>query len=39
LLEALEGLFDFYFVRPAEMKRRKDAINAKLMAAGKPPLP
>lgn len=38
LLEILEMTFDFYFVQPAEAKRRKDAINAKLAAAGKPPM-
>lgn len=38
LLEVLEGLFDFYFVQPARAKNRRDEINAKLQAAGKPPL-
>lgn len=36
LLDLLLGLFDFYFVAPAETKKRKDALNAKLSAAGKP---
>ena len=39
LLEILEGLFDFYFVQPAELKRRKDALNKKLTEAGKNPMP
>jgi hypothetical protein len=37
-LDVLEGLFDFYFVRPAETQRRKDAFNKKLADAGKPPI-
>jgi hypothetical protein len=35
-LEVLESLFDFYFVRPAETRRRVDALNQKLKDAGKP---
>jgi len=35
-LEVIEGLFDFYFVQPAKMKARKEALNEKLEAAGKP---
>jgi len=38
LLETLEGLFDFYFVQPAELQKKRDALNAKLAAAGKPQL-
>jgi len=38
LLDVLEGLFDFYFVQPIRLQARKDALNAKLSAAGKPPL-
>lgn len=38
LLDLLEGLFDFYFVQPAEMQRKRDALNAKLTAAGKQPM-
>jgi hypothetical protein len=38
LLDILEGVFDFYFVQPAETKRKRDAINAKLAAAGRKPL-
>lgn len=37
-LETLEALFDYYFVRPAALKARRDAINAKLKEAGKPEL-
>lgn len=35
-LDVLESLFDFYFVQPAVIKRRRDALNAKLKNAGKP---
>lgn len=35
-LDVLEGLFDFYFVQPAIMTKKKDALNAKLREAGKP---
>ena len=38
LLETLEGLFDFYFVQPAKLEKKRDALNKKLGAAGKPPL-
>jgi hypothetical protein len=38
LLETLEGLFDFYFVQPAVLKAKRDALNAKLVEAGKPPM-
>lgn len=38
LLDLLEGLFDFYFVAPAETQKRRDALNAKLKAAGKNPI-
>jgi len=37
-LDALESLFDFYFVAPARTKARKDALNKKLSDAGKPPV-
>lgn len=36
LLDVLEGLFDFYFVQPANAQRKRDALNEKLKAAGKP---
>ena len=38
LLDTLEGLFDFYFIQPAVLKKKRDALNAKLQEAGKPPL-
>lgn len=38
LLDLLEGLFDFYFISPAELQRKKEALNKKLADAGKPPM-
>ncbi len=38
LLDVLEGLFDFYFVRPAERAAKRGALNQKLKGAGKPPM-
>lgn len=38
LLNLLEGLFDFYFVQPAKAQEKRDALNAKLKSAGKPPM-
>ena len=35
-LDVLEALFDFYFVQPALLQKKRDALNAKLKAAGKP---
>jgi uncharacterized protein DUF4145 len=37
-LDVLDFLFDYYFVAPAVFKVKRDAVNAKLEAAGKPPL-
>ena len=37
-LDVLESLFDFYFVQPAVLKAKRDALNAKLKEAGKPPM-
>jgi hypothetical protein len=37
-LDVLESLFDFYFVLPARAQAKKDALNKKLLDAGKPPL-
>jgi hypothetical protein len=37
-LDVLESLFDFYFVQPAILKAKRDALNAKLSDAGKPPM-
>jgi hypothetical protein len=38
LLDVLETLFDFYFVQPALLKAKRDALNAKLGDIGKPPM-
>lgn len=38
LLEVLEQLFDFYFVQPARLRARRDALNKKLAEVGKPPM-
>lgn len=35
-LDVLDGLFDFYYVQPAHDQARIDALNVKLLAAGKP---
>ncbi len=35
-LDVVEVLFDFYFVGPADVQRRRDALNAKLSEMGKP---
>jgi hypothetical protein len=35
-LDILEDMFDHYYVKPAEAKARKAALDAKLTAAGKP---
>jgi hypothetical protein len=37
-LDVLDGLFDFYFVQPALLRKKKAALNAKLASAGKPPI-
>ena len=37
-LEVLEGLFDFYFVKPTQLAAKKKTLNDKLLAAGKPPM-
>ncbi|MCU1308972.1 MAG: hypothetical protein JWO20_97 [Candidatus Angelobacter sp.] len=36
LLDVLEGLFDFYFVQPVIIQKKKDRLNVKLTSAGKP---
>jgi hypothetical protein len=38
LLDVLETLLDFYFVRPAQLAAKKAALNQKLAEAGKPPM-
>lgn len=35
-LEVLEQLIDFYYVKPAIAKKKREELNAKLAAAGKP---
>lgn len=35
-LDVLESLFDFYFVQPEKLKRKKEALNKKLEDSGKP---
>jgi hypothetical protein len=37
-LEALELLFDVYYVQPARAKAKRDALNKKLQDAKKPPM-
>jgi len=37
-LDVIEALFDFYFVQPAIIKKKKDALNKKLTEAGKKPM-
>ena len=38
LLDVIEALFDFYFVQPAKLKLKRDALNKKLQDLGKPPM-
>ncbi|MBA3920174.1 MAG: DUF4145 domain-containing protein [Nostocaceae cyanobacterium] len=38
LLEILEQLFEFYFIEPAILQRKKDKLNKKLADLGKPPM-
>jgi uncharacterized protein DUF4145 len=35
-LDVLEELFDFYFVRPAQRRKKREALDEKLKEAGKP---
>ena len=35
-LDVIEALFDFYYIQPAKVKAKRDALNAKLKSAGKP---
>ncbi len=37
-LDVLEALFDFYYVQPAKVVKKREALNAKLSEAGKPPM-
>jgi len=38
LLDVLEALFDFTFIQPKRLEERKQAMNDKLKAIGKPPM-
>jgi len=38
LLDVKEALFDFYFVQPAILKAKREALNKKLAEIGKPPM-
>ena len=38
LLDVVESLFDFYFVHPAKIAAKRQALNNKLKEAGKPVL-
>ncbi len=38
LLDVLEGLFDFYFIQPAILKKKREELDKKLGEAGKPPM-
>lgn len=38
ILDTLEDLFDFYYIQPAKTQAKKATLNAKLTAAGKPPM-
>jgi len=38
LLDVLESMFDFYFVQPSLLQKKKDALNKKLIDANKPPM-
>ena len=37
-LDVLESLFDFYYVQPAVVAKKRAALDAKLSSAGKPPV-
>jgi len=37
-LDVLENLFDFYYVRPANLAAKREALNNKLAELGKPPM-
>jgi hypothetical protein len=36
-LDILDAIFDHFYIKPAEAKRRRAALDEKLKAAGKPP--
>ena len=37
-LDILEGLFDFFFVQPETLKKKREKLDQKLKDAGKPPM-
>ena len=37
-LNVIESLFDFFFVQPAILQKKRDKLNKKLDGAGKPPM-
>lgn len=37
-IEVLEQLFDFYYVLPAKIAKKREELNSKLNEAGKPPM-
>ena len=37
-LDVLDSLFDYYYVQPAALVKKRTALNEKLKSAGKPPL-
>jgi len=37
-LDVLESLFDFYYVQPIKVAKKREALNAKLNEVGKPPM-
>jgi len=37
-LNVIEGLFDFYFVQPEIMAKKRIALDKKLADTGKPPM-
>lgn len=37
-LDILERLFDFYFVQPEILRKKREKLNQKLKGAGKPPM-
>ena len=38
ILDVLEQLFDFYYIQPAIIQKKRTELNAKLQSAGKPPI-
>jgi hypothetical protein len=37
-LDVIESLFDYFFVQPVTLQKKREALNAKLQEAGKPPM-